>query len=125
MESRPLFFIKVRVILIFVQVLAFTKSLLVYQQISMTDQICFDHFNPSMGSRDTGQIILVKQVDIYVYSIEVRYLSIMAIIYRRMAENWFAPPTPREFRRHILSRRELKAESFKRCLHSVLRGVSL
>ena len=44
---------------------------------------------------------------------------------RRMAENGFAPPPPREFRRHILSCRELKAESFKRCLHSVLRGVSL
>ena len=44
--------------------------------------------------------------------------------YRRMAENGFAPP-PREFCRHILSCRELKAESFKRCLHSVLRGVSL
>ena len=43
---------------------------------------------------------------------------------RRMAENGFAPP-PREFRRHILSCRELKAEYFKRCLHSVLRGVSL
>ena len=43
---------------------------------------------------------------------------------RRMAENGFAPP-PREFCRHILSCRELKAESFKRCLHSVLRGVSL
>ena len=47
-------------------------------------------------------------------------------LYRRMAENGFAPPTPpREFRRHILSCRELKAESFKTCLHSVLRGVSL
>ena len=34
-------------------------------------------------------------------------------------------PPPREFCRHILSYRELKAESFKRCLHSVLRGVSL
>ena len=34
------------------------------------------------------------------------------------------PPT-REFCRHILSCRKLKAESFKRCLHSVLRGVSL
>ena len=44
--------------------------------------------------------------------------------YRLMAENGFAPP-PREFCRHILSCRELKAESFKRCLHSVLRGVSL
>ena len=46
------------------------------------------------------------------------------IHFRRMAENGFAPP-PREFCRHILSCRELKAESFKRCLHSVLRGVSL
>ena len=35
------------------------------------------------------------------------------------------PPPPREFCRHILSCRELKAESFKKCLHSVLRGVSL
>ena len=35
------------------------------------------------------------------------------------------PPPPREFCRHILSCRELKAKSFKRCLHSVLRGVSL
>ena len=34
-------------------------------------------------------------------------------------------PPPREFCRHILSCRELKAESFKRCLRSVLRGVSL
>ena len=34
-------------------------------------------------------------------------------------------PPLREFCRHILSCRELKAESFKRCLHSVLRGVSL
>ena len=46
------------------------------------------------------------------------------VTYRRMAENGFAHP-PREFCRHILSCRELKAESFKRCLHSVLRGVSL
>ena len=44
---------------------------------------------------------------------------------RWMAENGFAPPPPREFCRHIISCRELKAESFKRCLHSVLRGVSL
>ena len=48
------------------------------------------------------------------------------ITYRRMAENGFAPPPPpREFCSHILSYRELKAESFKRCLHSMLRGVSL
>ena len=42
---------------------------------------------------------------------------------RRMAENGFAPP--REFCRHILSCRELKVKSFKKCLHSVLQGVSL
>ena len=35
------------------------------------------------------------------------------------------PPPPREFCRHILSCRELKAKSFKTCLHSVLWGVSL
>ena len=32
---------------------------------------------------------------------------------------------PREFRRHILSCRKLKAESFKGCLHSVRWGISL
>ena len=53
-------------------------------------------------------------------------LGRISINNRRMAENGFAPPPPpREFRRHILSCRELKAESFKRCLHSVFRGVSL
>ena len=35
------------------------------------------------------------------------------------------PPPPREFCRHILSCRELKAKSFKKCLHSVRWGVSL
>ena len=35
------------------------------------------------------------------------------------------PPPPREFCRHILSGRKFQAASFKRCLHSVLRGVSL
>ena len=47
--------------------------------------------------------------------------------FRRMAENGFAPPPPppREFCRHILSCRKLKAESFKTCLHSVRWGVSL
>ena len=34
-------------------------------------------------------------------------------------------PPPREFCRHILSWRKFQAASFKRCLHSVLRGVSL
>ena len=54
----------------------------------------------------------------------VHEIKLGDIAIRRMAENGFAPP-PREFCRHILSCRELKAESFKRCLHSVLRGVSL
>ena len=55
-----------------------------------------------------------------------RTFALNGLTYRRMAENGFAPPPPpREFCRHILSCRELKAESFKRCLHSVLRGVSL
>ena len=35
------------------------------------------------------------------------------------------PIPPREFCRHILSWRKFQAASFKRCLHSVLRGVSL
>ena len=43
---------------------------------------------------------------------------------RRMAENGFASPSW-EFCRHILSCRELKAESFKKCLHSMHWGVSL
>ena len=55
----------------------------------------------------------------------VALLNVRIYTYRRMAENGFAPPPPREFCRHILSCRELKAESFKKCLHSVLRGVSL
>ena len=42
-----------------------------------------------------------------------------------MAENGFAPHPPREFCSHILSCRELKAESFKKCFHSVLWGVGL
>ena len=47
---------------------------------------------------------------------------------QRQIDGWLRMgllPPPREFCRHILSCRELKAESFKRCLHSVLRGVSL
>ena len=47
-----------------------------------------------------------------------------SIDYRRMAENGFAPPPLGNFA-DILSCRDLKAASFKRCLHSVLRGVSL
>ena len=61
---------------------------------------------------------------IFETTISVDLVQLLKFIIRRMAENGFAPP-PREFRRHILSGRELKAESFKRCLHSVLRGVSL
>ena len=43
---------------------------------------------------------------------------------RLRAKKGPAPP-PREFCRHILTCREFQAASFKRCLHSVLRGVSL
>ena len=63
-------------------------------------------------SRDTAHLI------------DLHFNILTPVPDRRMAENGFAPP-PREFCRHILSCRELKAESFKRCLHSVLRGVSL
>ena len=64
----------------------------------------------------------VTMTNCSIMRVNMTYCSI-----RRMAENGFAPPPPppREFCRHILSCRELKAESFKRCLHSVLRGVSL
>ena len=61
-----------------------------------------------------------QQSDQLIYCCQI----VQKLPYRRMAENGFAL-SPREFRRHILSCRELKAESFKRCLHSVLRGVSL
>ena len=62
--------------------------------------------------------------DIPVSNIPFGVKAVIRIPFRRMAENGFAPPPPREFCRHILSCSELKAESFKRCLHSVLRGVS-
>ena len=49
-----------------------------------------------------------------------------AVTYRLRAKKGPAPPPPpREFCRHILSWRKFQAASFKRCLHSVLRGVSL
>ena len=50
---------------------------------------------------------------------------LVILTYKRMAENEFAPPPPREFRRHNLSCRELKAESFKKCLFSVRWSVNL
>ena len=68
---------------------------------------------------DTGQVMdttSMSRVPLTLTGIE---------LFRRMAENGFAPPPPREFRRHILSCRELKVESFKTCLHSVRWGVSL
>ena len=50
---------------------------------------------------------------------------IFRIFNRQMADNGFALPPPREFCRHIISCRELKAKFFKKCLHSVRWGVSL
>ena len=80
---------------------------------------------------------LIEAIPMYTYNIatenkEENYLEIyifqVSCPFRRMAENGFAPPPPpppREFCRHILSCSELKAESFKTCLHSVRWGVSL
>ena len=45
--------------------------------------------------------------------------------HRLRAKKVLLPPPPREFCRLILSRRKFQAASFKRCLHSVLRGVCL
>ena len=65
----------------FVQVLAFTKKLLVCQQISITRYILTAKTrSPHQWVRAIpGQIILFKQVNIHVYSIEVKYLSLMSI----------------------------------------------
>ena len=70
-------FLKLELSYFFVQALAFTKSLLlVYQQISLTWYVLI------VGTSSThqlvrvipGQLIMVKQLKIYVYSIKVRYL---------------------------------------------------
>ena len=73
--------------------------------------------------------------EINAYQLQVHlYASLLPInveihVARQQIDGWLRmgllPPPPKEFCRHILSCRELKAESFKRCLHSVLRGVSL
>ena len=51
---------------------------IVYQQISMTRYILTagDQLNPSKVGAIPGQIILVKQVNIHMFSTEVRYLSV-------------------------------------------------
>ena len=54
---------------------------------------------------------------IFLYHMYEKANTRVSVRYRRMAEM--------EFCRHILSCRELKAESFKKYLNSVLRGVSL
>ena len=56
------------------------------------------------------------------------FILLFVFLHINLIDGWLRMgllPPPREFCRHILSYRELKAESFKRCLHSVLRGVSL
>ena len=76
---------------------------------------------------------LYSKYSIHVHTIQkrmqyARRLICPVIQYRLRAKKGPAhppPPPPREFRRHILYWREFQAASFKRCLHSVLRGVSL
>ena len=73
-------FIKVRVILFFTSI-GVHKRLLVYQQISITRYIL------TVGTSSThqlvrvipGQLIMVKQVNIHMYSIEVKYLLLVHI----------------------------------------------
>ena len=72
-------FIKVRVILFFVQVLAFTKSLLLVYQLNPTTRYIL-----TVGTGSAHQwvpvIPFVKQINIHVYSTEVKHLSLMTII---------------------------------------------
>ena len=87
-------------------------------------QSCFIHI---LANRAHTKFEVIKVVQRIVWPFFQKLnMSVITLVFnRRMAENGFAPPPPREFCRHILSCRELKAESFKRCLHSVLWGVSL
>ena len=80
------------------------------------------HTRRSLSSRKFSHQLLQRTTKFWASSNVSLYFIFLVV--RRMAENEFAPP-PREFCRHILSCREWKAASFKRCLHSVLRGVSL
>ena len=59
------------------------------------------------------------------YGVYISYLIRFARAYN--IDGWLRMGLlpPREFCRQIITCRELKAESFKKCLHSVLRGVSL
>ena len=56
-------------------------------------------------------------------------MPLLGIFEWGLVEGWLRmrllPPPPREFRRHRLSCRELKAESFKKCCRSVRWGVSM
>ena len=71
-------FIKVRVILFFVQVLALTKSLLLVYQLNPTTRYLL---TVGTGSHQWVPVIpFVKQVNIHVYSTEVKHLSLMTII---------------------------------------------
>ena len=79
------------------------------------------------SSLDVMFLVAIQRKMCHVLMINFLMIMIKTVCtFRRMAENGFAPPPPpREFCRHILSCRELNAKSFKRCLHSVPRGVSL
>ena len=76
-------------------------------------------------SKEMDRVYPYKQFRIkHAYLSHLKNCIGFVFLNRQMAENGFAP-SPREFRRHILSCRELKADSFKKCLHSVRWGVSL
>ena len=61
------------------------------------------------------------------FNLDIYCLLMISFSSFRVIDGWLRMGLlpPREFCRHILSCRKLKAESFKRCLHSVLWCVSL
>ena len=83
--------------------------------------------NGRFVKKKMGQILrfLIQNTVVYEISVFVFTHNVHLTIDGWLRMGLLPPPPPREFCRHILSCRELKAESFKRCLHSVLRGVSL
>ena len=72
--------IKVRVILIFCTSIGIHKKHCPRLSTNIYDQVNFNRRTSSVHHIIPGQIILDKQVNIHVYSIEVRYLSLMSII---------------------------------------------
>ena len=74
----------------------------------------------------TYQVRYIKECNYIHTRTHVRTSKISKLIIDFELKKVLLPPhPPREFCRHILSWRKFQAASFKRCLHSVLRGVSL